>query len=164
MPAHSPIFGHLAIKKVMDMFPKGIHPVVPFGHLSRQFPTSGFCYLDLWPFGVPFMIVTSPTLAIQATQQGDLMLRRPEELKRWFKSITGGETLFDMSAEDWKPWRAMFNPGFSATNLLTHIPGVIEETLVYRDILAAHARNGDVFQLDHITSRFTMDLIGHSVL
>ena len=99
MPPHSPIFGHLlAIKDVLNIFPSGIHPVVPFGHISRQFPKSGFCYIDLWPFGVPFMIVTSPTMAIQATQQNELMLRRPEELKKWFKSITGGETLFDMSA------------------------------------------------------------------
>jgi hypothetical protein len=68
------------------------------------------------------------------------MLKRPESLKEWFKSITGGESLSDMSVEDWKPWRAMFNPGFSATNLLTPVPGVIEETLAYRDMLAGYAR------------------------
>ncbi|CAG8959468.1 hypothetical protein HYFRA_00001366 [Hymenoscyphus fraxineus] len=165
MPPHSLIFGHLlAIKKVLDSLPTGIHMVVTFGSISRKFPKSGFCYLDLWPFGVPFMIVTSPTMAIQATQQSDLMLLRPEELKPWFAPLTGGESLFDMSVEAWKPWRAMFNLGFSAANLLTHVPGLVEETLVYREILAEHAKKGDVFQLDKITLRFTMDLIGRSVL
>ncbi|TVY73120.1 Cytochrome P450 monooxygenase aflN [Lachnellula suecica] len=165
MPEHSLIFGHLlAVKKEIAKYPAGIHMTISFGKMSHQFPKQGFFYLDLWPVGVPFMIVTNPSMAIQATQESSLSIQRPIELREWFKSITGGPSLFDMSAEEWKPWRALFNPGFSAKNLITHVPNVVEETLAYRDVLAECAKNGEIVQLDDITLRFTMDLIGRAVL
>lgn len=110
-------------------------------------------------------MVTSPTLANQATQQeSSIAINRPPELQRWFKPITGGPALFDMSPVEWKPWRAFFNPGFGGTNLLTHVPHMVEETLVYRDILTKHALEKNVFQLNNVTLRYTMDIIGRVVL
>ena len=165
MPEHSLAAGHLlAVKKALDLYPTGVHPVLAFGHIARQFPKQGVYYLDLWPIGVPFMIVTSPTMAIQATQQSSLALNRPLELQKWFSSITGGNAMFDMPPEEWKPWRSLFNPGFSERNLLTHVPHMVEETVVYRDMLSKRARIGEVFQLNNTTLRFTMDLIGRVVL
>ena len=165
MPEHSLAAGHLiAVKEALDQFPKGAHPTLAFGQLAKNFPKSGVFYVDLWPIGVPFMIVTSPTLAIQATQTSSIALTRPLELQNWFRSITGGPAMFDMSVEEWKPWRALFNPGYSAANLLTHVPHIVEETLVYREILKDHAEKGDMFQLNNITLRFTLDLIGKAVL
>ncbi|MCJ1420219.1 hypothetical protein MMC32_006576 [Xylographa parallela] len=165
MPEHSLAAGHLlAIKEALDKFPKGAHPTLAFGHISKSFPKSGVFYVDLWPIGVPFMIVTSPNLAIQATQTSKIALTRPLELQNWFRPITGGPAMFDMSVEEWKPWRALFNPAFSAANLLTQVPHMVEETLVYRKVLESHAKSGDMFQLDNTTLRFTLDLIGRSVL
>lgn len=165
MPKHSLAAGHLlAIKNALDKFPRGAHPTLAFGELAQSFPKSGVFYVDLWPIGVPFMIVTSPTMAIQATQTSSIALKRPLALQEWFRSITGGPALFDMSVEEWKPWRALFNLGYSAANLITHTPHIVHQTLVYREILADHAKRGDVFQLNNITLRFTLDLIGQVVL
>ena len=133
------------------------------GDISRKFST-GLYYLDLWPMSVPFMIVSSPTMANQATQQSNLAHERPRELRDWFRPITGGPALFDMSYEEWKPWLSLFSPGFSASNLLTHVPEIIEETLTYHATLIEHARKGYVFQLNNVTLRFTMDLMGRVVL
>ena len=110
------------------------------------------------------MIVTSPNLATQATQTSKIASTRPLELQNWFRPITGGPAMFDMSVEEWKPWRALFNPAFSAANLLAQVPHMVEETLVYRKVLESHAKSGDMFQLDNTTLRFTLDLIGRSAL
>lgn len=164
MPKHSLIFGHLlAVKEVLDALPKGAHPTLAFGDISRRF-SAGLFYVDLWPMGVPFMIVTSATMANQATQQTNLALERPVEMRDWFRPITGGPALFDMSYHEWKPWRSLFNPGFSAAHLLTHVSEIVEETLVYRASLEEHARKRDVFQLNNVTLRFTLDLMGRVVL
>ena len=166
MPEHSLIFGHLlAAKKAIDQLPSRAHPVLGFGHIARQqFPKHGIYYMDLWPIGVPFIMVTNPSMAIQATQTTGIALHRPLELREWFASITGGPAMFDMEPEEWKPWRTWFNPGFSQANLGTLVGHMVEDTCVYRDILSEHARRGDIFQLNNLTLRFTMDLIGRSVL
>jgi hypothetical protein len=164
MPEHSLVFGHLlAVKKAMDAIPDGAHPTLAFGEISRKFP-AGLFYLDLWPISVPFMIVTSATMANQATQQSNLALERPAEVRDWFRPIAGGPALFDMSHDEWKRWRSLCNPGFSAANLLTHVSEIVEETLVYRASLDEHARKGDIFQLNNVTLRFTLDLMGRVVL
>lgn len=159
MPAHNVIWGHLlTVKPIIDGLPKDAHPFYVFGEASRKF--SGMYYLDLWPFSPPFLMVTSATAAAQATQQNPIALNRPLPLQDWFLPITGGPTLFDMPETEWKSWRALFNPGFSNSYLTSLIPQIVEETMVYRDVLSEHARKGDIFRLDATTLWFTMDLIG----
>lgn len=159
MPTHNMIWGHLlAVKPTIDGLPNDAHPCYMFGEVSRKF--SGLYYLDLWPFSPPFLMVTSATAAAQATQHTQTALNRPLALQDWFLPITGGPTLFDMPEAEWKSWRALFNPGFSNSYLTGLIPQIVEETLVYRDVLSEHARKGDIFRLDTTTLWFTFDLIG----
>ncbi|MCJ1381280.1 hypothetical protein MMC17_004389 [Xylographa soralifera] len=78
--------------------------------------------------------------------------------------ISGGPNLFSMQEEEWRPWRNLFNPGFSATYLLTLVPNIVRETLAYREVLKERAEAGKMFQLDEVTLWFTMDLIGAIVM
>ena len=159
MPEHSMAWGHLlTVKPIMDSLPDDAHPFYVFGEASRKF--SGLYYLDLWPFSPPFLMVTSATAAAQVTQHTSLAFDRPLALQDWFLPITGGPTLFDMPEKEWKPWRAIFSPGFSNTYLTGLIPHMVEETMVYSAILKAHAKKRDIFELDTTTLWFTMDLIG----
>lgn len=159
MPDYSMAWGHLlTVKPIMDSLPDDAHPFYVFSQAGRGF--SGLYYLDLWPFSPPFLMVTSATAAAQVTQHTTLAFNRPLALQDWFHPITGGPTLFDMAEKEWKPWRAIFNPGFSNTYLTRLIPHIVEETLVYRTVLKEHAQKGAVFRLDTVTLWFTMDLIG----
>lgn len=64
--------------------------------LSKDFSeTDGLFYLDLWPFSVPMIIITSPDLAIQACQQHDLI--KPAALKPFFMPFSGGDDLFTVN-------------------------------------------------------------------
>ncbi|KAI9669008.1 MAG: hypothetical protein M1817_005165 [Caeruleum heppii] len=162
MDVHSFFFGHLlAVKSVVDRLPHDAHPFLVFGQISRRF--TGVYYIDMWPFGYPFLIVTSVTAATQATQQTRLAYNRPPELQDWFHSITGGPNLFSMPESEWKVWRAVFSPGFSSQSITQLVPHIVEETLSYRDVLREHARENDLFQLDTTTLRFTIDLIGRVI-
>ena len=162
---HSFVAGHLlSIKPIMDRYPKDAHKVYTFGEMSRKFPKSGAYYLDLWPLSNPFLMVTSPTLADQATQTTSVAYERPDALRKWFLSIAGGQNLFDAHGKDWKPLRALFNPGFSTRHLLTLVPVLMEEILIYCETLRLHAKIGDTFYLDPTTLRFTVDIIGRVVL
>lgn len=163
MPDHSMAWGHLlTVKQIMNSLPDDAHPFYVFGEASRKF--SGLYYLDLWPFSPPFLMVTSATAAAQVTQHTSLAFDRPLALQDWFLPITGGPTLFDMPEKEWRPWRAIFSPGFSNTYLTGLIPHMVEETMIYYTILREHAQRREIFELDTVTLWFTMDLIGRVAL
>ena len=130
-----------------------------FGELSKQFDASdSMFYIDLWPFSCPFLVVSSPSPAIQACQQYDLS--KPEVLYPFFHPFAGGDNLFTMNGPEWKRSHALFAPGFNANYLLGHVSHIIEEAEVYVSILREHTRKGDLFSLDEMTLWFTMDIIG----
>jgi hypothetical protein len=58
----------------------------------------------------------------------------------------------------------VFNKGFNNEHFLKLVPGMVKEINVYRETLRNHAKKGDMFYLDTTTLRFTMDLIGKTIL
>ena len=131
----------------------------------REHGKTGACYIDLWPLGRPFLLVMNPMLAAQACQtMADVPYERPPELQDWFKPLAGGPNLFDLPGKPWKYWRGVFNRGFSAETVMDLVPGMVQDTMKYRDTLVKLAHKGDVFQLDSITLRFTLDFIGRATL
>ena len=165
MLEHNYALGHLLqLKPVVDTFPKDAHKVYTFGKITQQFPEGAYL-LDVWPLEKPFLIVANPTLATQATQTSDIMYNKPPSLIAWFLSIAGGPSLFDvMDREQWKPLRAMFNPGFSANHLNALVPSMIEMGLEYCSILRQCAKSGELCYVDPITLRFILDLMGKIIL
>ncbi|KAI9876366.1 MAG: hypothetical protein M1830_006660 [Pleopsidium flavum] len=159
MPEFSWIMGHLlAAKPVMDALPSDAHTNVVTTELSRGFTTTDAFYMDFWPFSRTILAVSSPSAAMQVTQQYNLP--KPALLHDYFLPLTGGANLFTMTEAQWKPWRATFNPGFSASCILEKVPHIVEEVAVYCEILREHARKADVFSLDETTLSLTMDIIG----
>ena len=137
-----------------------------FGEIARKFfPKQGLYYIDLWPLSAPFIVVVSPKVAIQATRTTAILaMERPAQVRRYFLPIAGGPNMFDLPEKQWRPWRATFNKAFSAEHVLSLIPNMVEQTLTYREILRTHAQKGNMFYLDPTTLRFTMDLIGRTIL
>ena len=84
-------------------------------------------HLDVWLFGIPLLIVTSPSMSIQACQQYDLP--QPATLKPSFYPFAGRDNLFVIIYSS--PWcrveaRSLSNPGFNANYLLGQMNHIIE--------------------------------------
>ncbi|KAF2870279.1 sterigmatocystin biosynthesis P450 monooxygenase StcS [Massariosphaeria phaeospora] len=166
-PNHSLLFGHLFfLLSVLKRLPKDAHYQYSFALIAREhFYNEGCYYLDLWPMGALIMITVSPQIGIQITQtNAALHSDRPHLLRRFFKPITGGPSLFDMDEKDWKPWRAVFNKGFHNVRTMSLVPGIVEETLTYAETLRGLAAKGEMCFLEPVTLRFTIDMIGKNVL
>ncbi len=58
----------------------------------------------------------------------------------------------------------VFNRGFSADHSLALVPDMIDETVVYCETLRKLAFKGTMFYLDSTTLRFTIDVIGRTIL
>lgn len=165
-PGYNFLFGHLLyLKKVQESLPPKAHYQYAFADIWREhFSNEGCFYVDAWPVTGLILINFSPGIAPHVLQAGTISLNRPSILPRFFKPIAGGRNLFDLGEKEWRPWRAIFTKGFNTEHISSLIPGMVKETLAYCKILEARAEQGAVFSLDSTTLRFTMDLIGKTVL
>ena len=165
-PGHSFLFGHLLFfKKALDKLPPNAHYQNALGDIAREyFQQEGCYYIDMWPVSGVLFIVVSPHVANQIHANPNMSMQRPPLLPRFFKPIAGGPNMFDMREHEWRPWRAKFNKAFSAEHVLSLVPDMIDETLVYGETLQKHSKEDKMFYLDLTTLRFTIDVIGKTIL
>ncbi|KAI1367951.1 cytochrome P450 [Xylaria arbuscula] len=179
MQPHSLLLGHLPILKALGQgLPKDAHP----GYISERlvaewktyFPAEDHCppviYLDLWPFfPQPIIYVTSAEACYQLTQ-GNPQPRHP--MFRWaLTPATEGKDLISMactSMSTHKLWRSLLNPGFSSRNLIASMPVLLDEVLIFSNMLRESAgqdgRWGDMFTVYDKTIRLTFDVIARVAL
>ena len=69
------------------------------------------------------------------------------------KPVIGTESMITLEGEHWQKLRKMFNPAFSQGHLEKLVPGIVDETLIFVDILneAAKSDNNEVLMLDALT-------------
>ncbi|KAH7356883.1 cytochrome P450 [Rhexocercosporidium sp. MPI-PUGE-AT-0058] len=161
IPKWNPITGHLlSLVPYLSRLPADAHQNYLLGELANDFPHSDSAYyLDIWPFLMPVLLISSPSLAIQACQQYDL--EKPESIVGFFEPFAGRKDhMFTSNGPEWKKLRSMFNPGFSASYLLSQMDHIVEETTEFVSILKEHAAKNDIFSLDELLCDFTMDIIG----
>lgn len=164
MPPHHPIFGHLLLANdLLSNLPRGAHPSYLPGLIRQAIPDVGqIFYLDMWPFNRPILIVSSPSVAHQFTQERSL--RKSPEVHRWIRPLANNQDLVSLEGHTWKQWRNVYNPGFSASHLIHLVPQIAKEVSVFREILRNRAQSGAVLPLEEATVNLTMDIIGRIVL
>ena len=164
MPPHHPLLGHLPlIASTMSKLPKDVHPMVLPHQIRKAMPDLGpLFYLDAFPFGPPILIVSSPESAYQITQSHSLP--KSHTLGKFVRPMTGGKDLVSMEGQEWRIWRNIFNPGFSTGHLMTLIPEMMAEISTFHDILQGLAGKPDMFFMDPLTTKLSLDIIGRLAL
>jgi cytochrome P450 len=66
--------------------------------------------------------------------------------------------MISMNDAEWKKWRSIFNPGFSAGTMVDQVSTVVDSVQVFCDILRVKAGTGPV-HLDDLTTRLAMEVI-----
>jgi cytochrome P450 len=169
MPPWNPIFGHLL---VLDSafrkhnLPPDIQMPDVFAGLSKEFgnESDSLFYMDLWPFSLPMLLVSSPNCALQICQKADFAVDRPDILLRSMYPIIGGRSVFGTNGFEWKEARSVLQSGLNSNNILNQLGHVVDEAEVLIEILKQKAHAGEVFQLDHLTVKFMMDISGNLTL
>ncbi|GJC77269.1 cytochrome P450 monooxygenase aflN [Colletotrichum liriopes] len=120
----------------------------------------------MWPMSPPIIFVTDPEIAGQFVS--DSSIPRSHLIKSTIAPLTENLDLVSLEGEEWKTWRARFNPSFSNKNVLTLVPGMIKDAQVFTDIIRKRAGVnggwGSVFPLEDLTTNLTIDVIGRAVL
>ena len=147
--------------KVTAAHPLDIHPHAIMHYLQKLYNLPPIYYLDTWPFGYPLCVIVDPEVANQATIQTSLP--KHEALNDAIAPLTGYHSLVSIEGKEHKRWRNIFNPGFSHAHLMTLADGIVDDGLLFTDILDKHAETGDIFLLEEAATRLTVDIIGRVV-
>lgn len=163
---HSFWFGHLAIVgRVTRKYPANLLSMILPQLLAQEYPdiaSQGLLYIDCWPFAYPMIAAFHPDINAQFTQ--DVNLPKHPTMVTEFMPFTGCRDLLNMSGQEWKRWRAIFNPGFSPKNLTALIPSFLEEIEEFKDWLEAVAGTDEVVPLDTQACALATDVIGRATL
>jgi cytochrome P450 len=149
----------------MANMPHRTSPLLVPLFLVREYPdlcSSGLVYLDMWPISAPMIAVFHPDMMAQFTQETSLP--KHKMMRREFMPFTQCNDLVNQEGVAWKTWRSIFNPGFSAKNLVSFVPEMVEEILIFRDWLKSVAASGEVVSLENQAKKVTIDIINRAVV
>lgn len=93
-----------------------------------------------------------------------LELEKPSILCEPLNTLTGGPSLITMQGPIWKKWRTLFNPGFSAGYMMGLAPLIADEVSIFCGLLRERVKRGEMFQLEDLTLKLTIDVIGSVTL
>ncbi|MCJ1404138.1 hypothetical protein MMC11_007363 [Xylographa trunciseda] len=160
---HSVFGSLLGVKNVVAKLPRDVNPQYFPLQIRAAFPDVGSVfYFDNWPFISPILVVGSPATAYQATQ--DHSLPKYPALRNFFRPIAGEHDLVSMEGPLWKKWRGIFNPGFSASHLSSLVPQMVQEMVIFCNILQEKAEKQELIYMKDLTDNLTVDIIGSMVL
>ncbi|KAJ5475726.1 hypothetical protein N7539_008013 [Penicillium diatomitis] len=157
-PPHHAIWGHfLVMRDIAGSLPADATPQL-FAHLMREkYGLGDFFYLDLWPLAPPQLVIAHPTLATQIVHKMNL----PKEsavMQKWTGPILGEKSMVSANGHDWFLARKSFTPGFQPRKLLQHVPNIVEEALMFANVLREHANKGDIFKMEDISARMIFNI------
>ncbi|KAF2726749.1 cytochrome P450 [Polyplosphaeria fusca] len=150
-------FGHsFALLEYTQRFPPLANIGIPMQELSKNFADTEMFLIDLWPSYPSSVVIFNPEAANLATQKYNLP--KPAMAGASVEPIVGGTSILSMNGAEWKKWRSLLNPGFSAASLVNHVPFVVDCVQVFCDKLRELAAK-EIFSLDEVVSRLTFDVI-----
>jgi cytochrome P450 len=150
--------------------------------LWRKYGLGDMFFLDNWPAAPERQIVINdpvsprpvssapwirPThskkeLAAQITQMHSLP--KHPLYKEYAAHICGETSMIFSEGEMWKQSRSLFNPGFSASHLMTLVPIIVDDTMIFWRNLNRVAESKEIVQLEQMTAHLTIDIMGHVIL
>lgn len=150
--------GHLlTLQKYVDRLPPDANVNLAMRDLALEFADTEIFLMDFWPVYPPLLMVYDPDAAVQISTKYNLP--KTAMHLQFMKPITGGPNLISMSGQEWKTWRSLFNPGFSAAAMMDNIPFLVDSVQVFCDKLKEKAQDGGLVCLDSLTTRLTLDVI-----
>lgn len=170
MPEHSSLLGHLlAAKTASEELPPQAHSTYILDRIGKNMVGNKngppAYYFDSFPVSIPMLIIRDPYIANQVTNHAQVSAEKPESLKSWFEPITGkgGINLFTQNGQEWKHDHQLFLPFFNNSNLDATMPSVVEQMLIFRNILRKRAQSVEMFRLEPLTQLLMNDVIGRVI-
>ncbi|KAE9376613.1 cytochrome P450 [Stipitochalara longipes BDJ] len=143
--------------------PTDSHPHGVFTMMQRKYALKGMWFMDTWPASPQRqLIIADPSLAAQITQIHNLP--KSAAMEQYAGHIAGPQSMIFTEGAIWKKSRSLFNSSFSLAHLMTLVPTIVDDALIYRQVIGEHADSGEVLPVEEALARLMIDIIGHIVL
>lgn len=142
--------------------PSDVHPHHYWHWLRKEYDLGDFYYFDVWPMGPPTLIICEPDVAEQVTVKHSL--DKHPMVKEYLKQHLGSENMAAANGTVWRKARTIYNPGFATPHLMTVIPNIVQDVLVFHEVLSELAESQEVFQMESTAMKLSFDVIGRLVL
>jgi hypothetical protein len=142
--------------------PADVHPHHYWMWLRKEYNLGDFYYFDVWPMGPPTLIICNADVAEQITVKHSL--DKHPMVKDFLKQHLGVNNIAAANGQVWRKARTIYNPGFAVSHLMTVISTIIEDVLVFRDVLDEYAESQEVIELEEVAMKLSFDVIGRLVL
>ena len=148
--------------EVINLQPRRAAPQTFALPLKEKFGLGDYAYIDVWPFGDPLLMIFNTDMMNDMTVKQSLP--KHPEVDKFMVHLGGKGNLVSAEGAEWKKWRSAFNPGFSASHLMTLVPLIVDQCIIFSDVMKKHAENDDLFRMEQATTKLTVDIIGKVVL
>ncbi|OCT50551.1 aflN/ verA/ monooxygenase [Cladophialophora carrionii] len=157
-------WGHLKIAgDCKRLFPPNCHMQNWTNYIRKKYNLGDVFYVDWWPLGPRWVFIADPVLASKFLTTGQ-SLPKSRLVGKYLAKLLGPSNMVSLEGQAWKSLRSIFNPGFSASHLITLVPYVVDSSLVLLDLLREKAETNEVVELDPLTIGFAIDIIGKVVM
>ena len=146
-----------------EVFPDGMHPHSWIPYMQKRYGMGDIFYMDWSPLGPRWLFITNPEIIGQHITTTQSLHKSPLEAN-FLDIFLGPHNMVSVEGATWKNLRTMFNPGFSATHLMTLVPYIVDSSLVFYDVLRQKAETNELIGLEELGTRLTIDIIGKVVL
>jgi len=114
------------------------------------------------PVGPLWLFIADPELSGEfiTTKQS---LPKSKLETDYLELFLGKNNMVSVEGSHHKSLRTMFNPGFSANNIMTYADAIVEASLRFFDVLEKKAKSNELFEMEEYATRLTIDVIGVAV-
>lgn len=160
---HSFWWGHLKLLgKIRRELPDDSWPVASWMLLKKRWGLGGVFVLDVYPITRPLLIVIDPKIAASITQT--VSLPKAPFVKPYLGRLLGDKSMHSAEGSEWKALRALFNPGFSTSHLMSLIPSMADHIQIFRKKLLDVADTSQVILLQEEATLLSLDIICQTIL
>ncbi|KAK6428264.1 hypothetical protein LTR95_015591 [Oleoguttula sp. CCFEE 5521] len=162
-PPRSYLFGHIiSMGKIVAKQPRSAAPQTYSMHVKEAYGLGEWFCLDAWPLGPVILCTFLPEMMHEFTVKHSA-LKHPA-VAEFMENFGGDGNLVSAEGATWKKWRSAFNPGFSASHLMTMVPAIVDQCTTFCKLMDEHAKMEDLFRMEPATTRLTVDIIAKVVM
>jgi cytochrome P450 len=158
------ILGHIPIAAECEAhFPAKTHPHAYAHYIRKKYNLGKVFYVDFWPLGPRNLFIADPEIASQYITTTQSLPKSPL-VSDYLHKLLGPNNMVSLEGPKWKALRSMFNPGFASAHLMTLVPYIVDQSLVFCDVLRESAASNTLIEMEELATRLTVDIIGKVVL
>ncbi|KAK4226436.1 cytochrome P450 [Podospora fimiseda] len=161
-PPHSLFFGHLKLyAEIVSQFPPQTYFDAFYNEISKRYNLPEVWYLDLWPLGPSFMLLSTPEAVKHIT------IVQPYLAHEWtdyyLSVFFGPGGISGLNGDAWRRVHHMLAPSFSPKAVKGQVASITDHIDFFHSKLEHLAKSGKEFRMNDLVSAAMFDVVSSTL-